>query len=100
MERISRSIWIGKEAYFFLNRECRKQRGCRPLTEEQEKKFWKRLEIAVSVKNGKYQVTDNSFGGGDGTYNGRWWPWSVDDIERMLNQAGFEYEEGEEVIYI
>ena len=93
----SRTIWVGKKAYFFLNRESRKQRGCKPLSKEQEEKLWRKIKNLSKFKNGQYQIDDDSFGGGDGTYNGKWWDWSLDDIIGMLERNGFKYRAGKKV---
>lgn len=80
----------------FLRREQRKQRGCKPLTEKQEEGVWSRL---IKI-NGKARLTDISLGGGNGTYEGKWWSWSVDDLKAMLDKAGFTYEDGPDVEYM
>lgn len=95
MEHVSKSIWIGRDAYMYLSREMRRQRGCKPLNEKQEDKRWK--DVIRWGRDEKVRVDDDSFGGGDGTYEGRWWPWSVDTLKRMLTDAGYAYEDGEEV---
>lgn len=93
---VSKSIWIGENAYMYLNRIQRQQRGCKPLTEKSEKRLWGR----INKWDDKYQVTDNSFGGGDGTYNGKWWAWDIKTVKAMLDDAGFTYDDGEDVEYI
>ena len=97
-EHVSKSIWIGKSAYMHLDRESRKQRGGKKLSPEAEERLWKR--VTVHSKNGMYRATDNSFGGGDGTYDGRWWAWNVDELKRMLDKAGLKYKSGKEIRYI
>lgn len=92
----SETIMIGREAYFFLREEERKQRGCKPLTPESEERIWNR----ITKRDGLYQCTNDSFGGGDGTYNGRWWSWPVATVKKMLDEAGLEYQEGETVEFI
>lgn len=96
----SRTIWIGKKAYFFLNREGRKQRGCKPLSKEQEEKIWRRIKNLSKFRNGQYKIDDGSFGGGDGTYDGKWWDWSLDYIMKLLDENGFSYRKGRTVEYI
>lgn len=95
-EFTSKSIFIGKEAHFYLDRESRKQRGCKPITGEAEERIWNRIPKVDGLR----QVTDDSYGGGDGTYYGRWTRWSVEDVKKMLDEAGFSYAEGPEVEYI
>ena len=92
----TKTIWIDREAYFFLKRLSREQRGCQPLTQEVEDRLWNRVRKTGEL----YQCDDNSFGGGDGTYHGRWWSWSVDTIKSLLDEAGLSYTEGEDVEYI
>ena len=77
----------------YLNRIQRQQRGCKPLTEESEKRLWGR----VNKQDDKYQATDHSFGGGDGTYYGKWWAWNIKTVKEMLDKAGIPYENGENV---
>lgn len=96
-EKTSKTIYVGKEAYFYLNGIMREQRGRKPLSEEAMEKMWNRLN---KNEKGLREVYDGSFGGGDGTYNGRWWSWSVDTIKEMLDEKGFAYEEGGELKYI
>ena len=92
----SKSIFIGKEAHFFLDEESRKQRGCKCLSKEAKEKQWMRIPKVDGLRN----VIDDTYGGGDGTYHGKWTSWSVEDIKRMLNEAGLSYVEGPEVEYI
>lgn len=98
--KTSKTIWIGKKAYFFLEAEGRKQRGCKPLSKEQKEKIWRRIKGLSTFKNGQYQITDNHFGGGDGTYNGKWWDWSIDTVIEMLEENGFKYRVGRKQEYI
>lgn len=98
--KTSHTIWIGENAYLFLSEEERKQRGCKPRSNLQKEKVWERVKKSPRCRNGQYNVSNNSFGGGDGTYNGRWCSWSVEDIIKMLDKNGFEYRNGEEIEYI
>lgn len=95
-ERVSNSILVSKDAYLYLDTMSRKQRGCKPLSEDVKAKMLKR----VFKSNDLVQLTDNSFGGGDGTYYGKWWTWNVDTLKEMLTKAGFTYESGDDVYYI
>ena len=89
------TILVDKDTYFFLNDESRRQRGCSPLDEKQKDKMWKRM-----YKYKEKKLIDNdTLGGGDGTYNGHWWSWSLETIKDMLNEAGLEYENGPEIEY-
>ena len=92
------TIWVSKEAYFYLNRIESEQRGCKPMTARQEEKYWNRIPD-IKKRENLIQLDDNSLGGGDGTYNGRWWSWNVDTLKTMLDKAGFEYEDGKEIEY-
>lgn len=94
---VTETIYIGRDAYMFLDREQRKQRGCKPISKESEDRLWKRI---MKDKQGRCLVDDNSFGGGDGTYYGKWWSWSVSTIKNMLDEAGFTYEPGKPMEYI
>ena len=84
------TILVDKDAYFYLRQESRKQRGGGVITPDQENSIWNRL----CKIDGKRQVCGNSFGGGDGTVDGKWWSWSLDDIKNLLTQGGFSYTEG------
>lgn len=91
----SKSIKIGKEAYRYLNSIQREQRGCKALSDEQFDNLWHR-----ATKFGEqdfYIATNDSFGGGDGTYNGKWTDWDVDKLKEMLDAQGLPYEDGEDV---
>lgn len=94
-ERISNSILVSKDAYLYLDTISRKQRGCKLLSEDVKAKMLKR----VFKSNDLTQLTDNSFGGGDGTYYGKWWAWNVDTLKEMLTEAGFTYQTGEDLHY-
>lgn len=97
-EKTRNTLIISKEAYFFLEDESRKQRGCKPLGDEQKERIYRRY--VRKTPDGRMIVNDDSLGGGDGTYNGKWWSWSVDDLKRMLDEKGFSYEDGETEKYI
>lgn len=100
MKQIKRKtdiIGVDKEAYQYLNRISRTQRGCKPLNEQQEERIWNR---SIKNKDGVVELDNNSLGGGDGTYNGKWWTWSVDTLRKMLSDGGFswiEYGERENI---
>lgn len=94
-EFVHDTILIGKEAHIFLMNEERKQRGCKPLSAEAHDRMWNRIP--------KYKETDmrqvdcETYGGGDGTYSGKWWSWSVDEIKTMLQTAGYKWYECEPI---
>ena len=98
MERTTDVIAIDKNAYFYLNRIQRSQRGCKPLTQEQEDKYW--LKLRRKGNDNLVEVDDNSFGGGDGTYYGKWWSWSVKTLRKMLSDGGYTWEERGTIQYI
>ncbi len=95
-EKISQTLLIGKAAWAFLKNEQRKQRGLDALASTVEDRLWKNLRKV----DGKKQIMDGSYGGGDGSYTGRWTEWSVDEMKAMLDAAGLEYEIGQPVQYI
>lgn len=95
--RKSEVIGVNKEAYFYLKRIGRAQRGCDPLSTEIEEKIWKRCH---KNKDGLKELDNDSLGGGDGTYDGKWWSWDVSTLRQMLNEGGFtwvEYGERESI---
>lgn len=85
------TILIGRDAYIYLDRESRKQRGCNALTIDQYLRRWNR---ASKDANGLHVTYNFSFGGGDGTYDGKWWDWSVNTLKEMLDKAGYSWEQG------
>ena len=93
-EYTRKTIWISKEAYFYLNRIERQQRGCKQLSAESEERVWNRIPD-FRKRCDLVLVDDDSFGGGDGTYYGRWWSWDVETLKKMLDDAGYTYEDGE-----
>lgn len=95
-EVTSKSILVGKRAYFYLHREMRKQRGCKPLTKDAETRIWNRHH---KIGN-KVQLTGDSMGGGDGTYDGHWTDWSIDTLKKMLDEKNYSYTDGPDVISI
>jgi hypothetical protein len=90
---IKKTILVDKEAYLYLNEISRKERGCSPLTETQKDRIWSR----AFKYNGKRVLDDDSIGGGDGTYCGKWWSWSLETIKDMLTKAGFKFEDGPDI---
>lgn len=87
---ISEVIGVNKEAYIYLAKIQRKQRGCTELNEDRYNKIWDRLNKNAE---GLRELDNDSMGGGDGTYNGKWWSWSVETIRGMLRDGGFEWVE-------
>ena len=101
VEKVSKSIIIDKAAYMFLDAESRRQRGGKPLTPAQADRLWERVTLVKNHPGAeKVAVTDLSFGGGDGTYEGRWWAWSVETLKKMLTEAGYQFEAGKDFEYI
>lgn len=94
----SETILVDRDAYFYLRNIMREQRGCVKITKEQDDKIWSK--VLAFGKDGKARLTDLSMGGGDGTYNGKWWSWSVETIKKMLDAAGYKYEESEPYYYV
>ena len=86
----SDTIAVEKEAYFYLKRIGREQRGCAPMTQEAEEKLWRRMP---KNKDGLKVLDNDSLGGGDGTYDGKWWSWDVSTLREMLKDGGFEWVE-------
>lgn len=87
-ERTVKTIWIGKDAYFFLYNAQRKTAGCAPLTEPQKDRIWSRKPS----RDDMVQVSDESFCVPLPT--GGWTEWSTETLKKMLSEAGFEYEDG------
>lgn len=93
------SIYIPKEAYLKLQRIGREQRGCKPLSKEQEERMWDRIP-EQRKKGDMIRVDKDSLGGGDGTYYGKWTSWDVPTLKRMVEELGFSWEQGEEIEYL
>ena len=90
------TIYIPKEAYFKLTNRSRLERGCKPLEEESLEKRWQR--IPALRKDGDFIRVDNdSLGGGDGTYYGKWTSWDVPTLKRMVEEMGYTWKQGEEI---
>ena len=98
-EAVRDTIYIGKEAYMYLLRTQRAQRGCSMLTEEQEGRIWDRMPKS---SEGLRKVTRDSFGGAAGGVYGRWTSWSLEKVKQILSEAGYTWKEGEpeKVIYV
>lgn len=88
--KTSEVIGVTKEAYLYLNRIGRQQRGCKPLDQDHEDRLWKRMRLN---SEGLKELDDETMGGGDGTYNGRWWSWDVPTLRQMLTEGGFTWKE-------
>ena len=87
-ERTVKTIWIGKEAYFYLFNVKLKTEGCAPLTERQKERIWDRKPSQDNM----VQVDDDSFAVQKPT--GGWIAWSTETLKEMLTEAGFEFEDG------
>lgn len=85
-------LMVTRPAYEYLRDEMRRQRGCSPLTQEQKDRIWKQL-VKFWDSGDKVRLTNNSMGGGDGTYEGKWWSWTTEDLKSMLSEGGFSWEE-------
>lgn len=86
MKRTVKQMMIGKEAFIFLNQTMREQRGFGLATDEVNDRMW-----AKAVKfGGKYCAYDGCFGGAN--ERGKWTSWKVDDMKRMLKEAGIPYD--------
>ena len=92
------SIYIPKEAYFLLTQRGRKERGCEPLSEKALESRW--AKALHKRKDNMIRVDKDSLGGGDGTYYGKWTSWDVPTLKAMVEELGFEWEQGEEIEYI
>lgn len=92
------TILIGREAHEYLADKQRKERGFNDLSQEVKDKRWRRMTMHTHYPD-KRIVTNDSYGGGDGMKNGKWWSWSLTDIKKMLDEAGYSYEQGEEEEY-
>lgn len=97
-EHISDTILIGKQAHIYLSVIMSSQRGCKPLSNEKYDLQWSR--ITKYKDTDKRLVDDYTYGGGDGTYNGRWWGWSVDTVKSMLVKAGYDYDDCDSIKFI
>lgn len=95
IKKVSETIIVGKEAYFYLRQISRVQRGCEQFTDEQMEGIWQRVNAHDRIR-----LSDTSLGGGDGTYDGKWWGWNVDMLKKMLDEAGFIYTEGDPLEYM
>lgn len=93
--KVSQTIFVGKEAYLYLDKIQREQRGCKPLPKDRQEILWARVKDEKNLR----LVDDNSFGGGDGTYHGKWWTWKVETIKAMLDEANLPYIEGKPIEY-
>lgn len=87
-------IAVPRDAFIHLEQLQRKQRGCKPLTDEQLEKIWDKKS---KTKTGMIILDDQSMGGGDGTYYGKWNSWSCADLKNILRDAGLSWEELEPV---
>lgn len=95
-------IAVTREAYFYLENKGRVQRGFKVLKPESEEHLWygfekfgiKDLEMTES---GLKILDYDSLGGAD--EQGRRTTWTVDEMRKMLKEAGYEWEELEAKTY-
>lgn len=83
-------IAVDREAFIYLTGLQRKQRGCKPLSEESQDRVWNRRQ---KTSDGYAILDDESLGGGDGTYYGRWTSWRCDDLKNLLKEAGYTWKD-------
>lgn len=98
----SKSIYVNKAACLFLIDEERTARGFEPLSEAARERAWNRRPKGPDFMT---QLTNDSFGGGNGTRDYRKWTrWDTETLKIMLKGAGFEdgadYWDGPAVEYI
>lgn len=99
MKEISRhktlsQIGVSKEGFILLETISRKQRGCKPLSDDQMDGIWSRRR---KTSDGFAILDDESMGGGDGTYHGKWTSWKCDDLKAILSDAGMTWIELEPI---
>lgn len=104
--RKRRQIKVTWEGWMCLQNEMHKQRSetGKPLSE----KAIERMKNAFDdYKNpdGTKNVAEGQFGGCVGSpinawEEGRWTSWSVEDMKRILEENGFEWEDAEDQEYI
>lgn len=90
MKKTLNRIAVNKEAYLFLIERSRKERGCKPLSDQAKERMWARTRKNA---NGKRVLDDESLGGGDGTYYGKWTSWTCEDLKKLLTEGGHEWED-------
>lgn len=78
-------IGVDKEAFFYLVDLSREQRGCGVLTDVARDRIWRRRK---ETDDDLVILNDESMGGGDGTYYGRWTSWSCEELKSLLQKAG------------
>lgn len=93
---MSKEIKVEKNAWIYLVNESRHQRGFEPMTDEVIEKRWNRIRTSENYAF----LHNDSLGGGDGTKNGKWWGWTVENLIDMLEKAGFTYEFGKDIEYL
>ena len=94
-KRLNR-IAVSKDAFIHLEKTSRAQRGCKPLSSDQMDAMWHRRLTAYGNRlspdvSSLLILDDESMGGGNGSYYGKWTSWSCDDLKRMLADAGFTW---------
>ena len=95
MKKTLNRIAVNKEAFLYLDSLMRKERGCKPLNDQAKDMFWKRVMqcSASRTPEGLKILDDESMGGGDGTYYGKWTNWTCEDLKKLLAEAGHEWKE-------
>lgn len=83
-------IAVEKQAFLYLTGLMREQRGCKPLSDEAKEKVWNRRK---KTSDGMAILDDDSMGGGDGTYYGRWTSWNCNDLKHLLSEAGYGWKD-------
>ena len=86
-------IGVNKEAYLYLRNLSREQRGCKVLNHEQSERIWNKIKKEDDLAI----LDDESLGGGEGKYYGRWWSWSCDDMRSFLRDQGFTWKDMEPI---
>lgn len=99
----SPTLLVPLESYLYLQDRCRFERCGNHHSEMQRQKLSRNFE--QFAYNGKKQLCNGDLGGCNGKpenawEEGRWTSWSVEDMIRILDEAGLPWERGEETEYI
>ena len=103
----SPSLEVPFESYLFLQKECFRQRNERPnatWTDKRTDRLRKSFDYLTQGKHGMYMI-GGSLGGCNGSpirawEEGRWTNWSVDDMKRILDEAGLPWKDGPEIEHL
>ncbi len=101
--RKSPALFVPFESYLYLQDKCCLERSGKHLSKKARQRLTRNFEQFAF--DGKKKLKNGDLGGCNGDpenawEEGRWTSWSVDDIAKILDEAGLPWSKSDDVEYI